>query len=180
MNAPRAQATFAPAAAFIAIALTGCGPSVTTLNHMAGAGAIHRNAPVLAHVQIDIDAPPTRVWALLVNAPAWPQWDPDITQVSITQPLSPGTRFTWSEGSSTIHSQVQLFEPEQRLGWTGTALTAKAVHQWRLTPMAGSHTLVTIDESMDGPLMATLFSSSQLADSAHNWLASLKRAAEQH
>jgi uncharacterized protein YndB with AHSA1/START domain len=173
---PRKIAAFAVAL----FTLTGCGPSLTRLNQLASTGAIHQDAPVLAHVQIDIDAPSARIWSLLVNAQAWPQWDPDITQVSITQPLAPGTRFTWGEGSSTVHSQVQLFEPEQRLGWTGTALTAKAVHQWRLTPEPGGHTLVTIDESMDGPLMARLFSSRQLADSAHDWLVSLKKASEQH
>jgi uncharacterized protein YndB with AHSA1/START domain len=139
---------------------------------------------VIAHVQIEIDAQPSRVWALLVNAPAWPQWDPDISKVSVTQPpgttlLGPGTRFTWGEGSNTVHSQVQLFEPERRLCWTGTAFTAKAIHEWDLTPAPGGHTLVAINESMDGPLMARLFSSQKLAESGAAWLSSLKKAAEQ-
>ena len=158
--------------------LAGCSPSMQQLDRLASTGAIDKNAPVLAHVQIEIDAPPAKVWALLVNAPAWPTWNEDIAKVSVTQPLAPGTRFSWGAGSSEVHSEVQLFEPEHRLGWTGTAYTAKAVHQWELSPASGSHTLVKVDESMDGPLMAMLFSSQKLMEADRSWLASLKAAAE--
>ncbi len=78
-----------------------------------------------------------------------------------------------------MHSQVQLFEPEHRLGWTGRIYAAKAIHLWRLTPEPNGHTLVTIDESMDGPFMAALFSSQKLAETDNTWLEDLKRTAEQ-
>jgi uncharacterized protein YndB with AHSA1/START domain len=168
----------AGAITIVLFALAGCGPSMTSLNHLAGAGEVDRNAPVLAHVQIEIAAPPPRVWALLIDAPAWPRWDPDITKVSVTQPLSMGTRFTWGEGGNRVSSEVQLFEPERRLIWTGTAFTAKAIHKWELSPEPGGHTLVTIDESMDGPLMSKLYSSQKLAEAANEWLTYLKKSAE--
>ena len=106
-------------------ALAGCGPSIARLNELAATGRVRPGAPVVAHVQIEITAPPARVWALLVDAPSWPRWDADISKVSITQPLAPGTQFTWGEGSNQVHSQVQLFEPEKRLAWTGTAFTVE-------------------------------------------------------
>jgi hypothetical protein len=96
----------------------------------------------------------------------------------VTQPLTLGTRFTWGAGSSEVHSTVQLFESEHRLGWTGTAYTAKAVHQLELSSMPGGRTRVTIRESMDGPLMAMLFSSQKLTGAGRSWLGSLKAAAE--
>ncbi len=161
------------------VALAGCGPSMQTLDSLAGSGRVDPVAPVIAHVQIGIDAPPNKVWALLVNAPAWPRWNTDIASVSTTQPLAPGQQFTWSTGSTTIHSQVQLFEPKRSLGWTGTAYTAKAVHVWKLTPEPDGSTRVSIDESMDGPLMATLFSSKKLIEADQAWLAALKKATEQ-
>jgi len=175
----------APALALSLMVLGGCGPSMDRLDELARTGSIDQNAPVIARVQIEIDAQPAPVWALLVDATRWPQWDPEISKVSITQPpgagsLGPGARFTWGEGSTTVYSKVQLFEPERRLCWTGTALTAKAIHAWELTPAPGGHTLVAINESMDGPLMAKLYSSQQLAESAHAWLARLKKAAEPH
>lgn len=178
MNAFRARATGLTAAALILFALTGCGPSLAKLNQLAGAGAINQRAPVIAHAQIEIAASPAKVWALLVNAPAWPRWSQDIMKVSATAPLTLGTHFTWEEGGNTVHSQVQLFETERRLGWTGTAYTAKAIHQWELASRPGGHTLVTVNESMDGPLMATLFSSQKLRESGLAWLSSLKNAAE--
>ena len=73
---------------------------------------------------------------------------------------------------------MQLFEPERRLSWTGTALTAKAVHVWELKPEAGNQTLVTVMESMDGPFMAKIYPSGKLAAADTEWLAALKQAAE--
>ena len=162
----------------VCLLLAGCGPSLTRLNELAVRGQIDQAAPVRMHVQIEVAAPPARVWALLVNAPAWPRWNQAITKVSAAGPLALGTRFTWAEGANTVHSQVQLFEPERRLGWTGTAYTAKAIHQWELAAAPAGHTLVTVDESMDGPLMATLFSSQELQESGQAWLASMKSEAE--
>ncbi len=166
------------AASLVLLGLAGCGPTLWTLNALANAGAIDETAPVIAHAQAEIAVSPARVWALLVDAHAWPSWQTDISTVSTGGPLAPGQRFTWSEGGTTVHSQVQLLEPDRRLGWTGTAYTAKAIHLWRLTPEPNGHTLVAIEESMDGPLMATFVSSQQLTNVADTWLKDLKRAAE--
>lgn len=131
-----------------------------------------------AHVQIEIAAPPAGVWALLVDASSWPTWQKNINRVTATGPLARGSRFTWQTGGTTIHSQVQLFEPGQRLAWTGTAMTAKAVHVWQLKPLPGNRTLVIVDESMDGPWMAKMYPSEKLAASDDDWLRALKQAAE--
>ena len=79
----------------------------------------------------------------------------------------------------SLHSQVQLFEPDHRLAWTGTAWTAKAIHLWTLQATPGGHTTVSIRESMDGPLLGSLYSSDDLAAAGRAWLQALKRAAEQ-
>jgi uncharacterized protein YndB with AHSA1/START domain len=160
------------------LALAGCGPSLGRLDEMARSGEIDSGAPVVAHVEMEIAAPPAKVWALLIDAGRWPMWDQDIARVSVTGPLALGTRFTWGEGSNTVHSEVQLFEPGRRLAWTRTAFTAKAIHAWVLRPSAGGGTVVTVDESMDGPLMAQMFSSEKLAASDRDWLGYLKKAAE--
>jgi uncharacterized protein YndB with AHSA1/START domain len=161
-----------------ALVFAGCGDSLTQLNQLAAAGAIHETAPVTAHVQILIAAPPAKVWGLLVDAPSWPKWQTSLESVTAPGPLASGIRFTWKTGGTTIHSQVQLFDPERRLSWTGTAMTAKAVHVWELTPQGNAQTLVTVKESMDGPLMAKMFPSEKLAETDNAWLAALKLAAE--
>lgn len=76
-----------------------------------------------ASVSIDIDAPPERVWAVMTNVEAWPQWTASVTEakrldtghfdvgsrVRLRQPRLPvtvwtvdevesGTSFTWVTG----------------------------------------------------------------------------------
>ena len=159
--------------------LVGCGASVETLKNIAAAGSINQRAPVTTHLEIIIAASPTRVWNLLIDAPSWPKWAPQIESVSAPGPLMDGTSFTWKTGDSNIHSQVQLVEPLHRLSWTGTAFTAKAIHVWELAPQPNGGTKVTVNESMDGPLMKILFSSTELTEADSDWLTSLKREAEQ-
>src|SRR5271170_2601362 len=120
----------------------GCGDSHTTLNQLSAAGSIHEDAPVTTHLQIQIAAPSAKVWALLVDAPSWPRWAKQVESVTVERPLAVGTRFPWTTGGTGIRSQVQLFEPERRLSWTGTALTAKAVHVWELQPQSNNQTLL--------------------------------------
>jgi hypothetical protein len=60
-----------------------------------------------------------------------------------------------------------------------TTRATKAVHVWELKPESGNQTLLTMKESMDGLLMAKLYSSQKLAEAGNEWLLALKRAAEQ-
>jgi uncharacterized protein YndB with AHSA1/START domain len=161
-------------------AAVGCGASLDALNRLATNGSIHEDAPVITHLQVQIAAPVARVWALLIDARSWPKWNKQIERVAAPGLLGSGTRFTWTTGGANIHSQVQLCEPEHRLSWTGTALTAKAIHVWELEPKPGNQTLVTVKESMDGPWMAQIYSSQKLASAGSEWLAALKQAAEQN
>jgi hypothetical protein len=115
----------------------------------------------------------------MIDAPSGPKWQKPIENVTAAGRLENGMRFSWGTGSTNIRSQVQLFEPERRRRWTGTAMTAKAVHVWELKPESGNQTLLTMKESMDGPLMAKLYSSQALGEAGNEWLLALKRAAEQ-
>jgi uncharacterized protein YndB with AHSA1/START domain len=161
-------------------AAVGCGASLDALNRLATNGSIHEDAHVTTHLQVQIAAPVAQVWALLIDARSWPKWNKQIEGVAAPGLLESGTRFTWTTGGANIHSQVQLCEPEHRLSWTGTALTAKAIHVWELEPKPGNQTLVTVKESMDGPWMAQIYSSQKLASAGSEWLAALKQAAEQN
>jgi uncharacterized protein YndB with AHSA1/START domain len=158
------------------ILVEGCGDSRDML---AASGSIDEDAPVRVHLQMRIAASPSRVWALLVNASDWPKWQIQIKSVGTPGPLVIGTRFTWKTGGSEMHSEIHLFVPERRLAWTSTAQTAKAIYVWELKPQVGGTTLVTMEESVDRPLVAMFYSSSEFATADNEWLASLKRAAEE-
>lgn len=163
---------------FLALLLGGCGPSLDTLNRMAANGFINDNAPVRARLELQIAAPASKVWALLVDAPSWPKWQKQIESVTAEGRLRQGMQFSWKTGGVSVHSQVQLFDSERQLAWTGTALTAKAIHVWQLKAQPGNQTLVTVKESMDGLLMAHIFPSEKLAESEKQWALALKKAAE--
>ena len=165
-------------AALLPICLAGCGAPLPELNRLARGGTIHSTAPVLAHVQLQIAAPPPRVWSLLVNAACWPVWNRSITKVVARTPLQSGTRFDWSTGDITIHSQVQRFQPDRSLSWTGVAYTVKAVHVWVLEPLPNGRTRVSEQESIEGPLASSVISSQDLTKADNEWLIALQHAAE--
>lgn len=159
------------------LALTGCGKPMADLDRMAAEGSIDSAAPVTAHVQVAVHAPAERVWSVLVDLPSWPRWQQGIESVS-GPPLSLGSTFVWATGGTKIQSEVRSFQPTHRLSWTGKAYTAKAVHVWTLTALAPDWTRVAVDESMEGPLMAKLFSSQQLQKADTDWVRALKQQAE--
>lgn len=163
---------------FAALLVHGCGPRLSLLDELAQSGKINERAPVIAHLEIEINAPPAKVWALLVDAPAWPTWEKQINAVNSDGPLAAGKKFLWKSGDTEIASQVQLFEPQTRLAWTGSAMSAKAIHVWQLQEVPGDRTRVLMKESMDGPLMSRLFPQDKLNDAGMQWLVALKHAAE--
>jgi uncharacterized protein YndB with AHSA1/START domain len=179
MNESMRKASGATALLLAVLTVNGCGDSLATLNRLAGIGSIHEDAPVTTHLQVLIAAPPAKVWTLLVDAPSWPKWQQAIESVEAPGPLKNRLSFSWRMGGTNIRSQVQLFEPERRLSWTGTAMTAKAIHVWELKPEPGNRTLVIMKESLDGPLMTKFYSSQELGRADNEWLLALKRAAEQ-
>ena len=159
---------------------TGCGTPISSLNSLAKAGQINSAAPVRAGVQISISAPAQTVWALLVNAQDWTAWNSHIQRVDATGTLHQGMIFAWETGGTKITSRVQLAETNRRLAWTGTAFSAKAVHVWELDSGPGGQTIVRMQESLDGPFIAHFVSSTELVEADTEWLAALKKVAEQH
>ncbi|RXS97076.1 hypothetical protein [Silvibacterium dinghuense] len=59
-------------------------------------------------------------------------------------------------------------------------MMAKAVHLWELRPTANGGTVVIVQESLEGPLVARFVSSSQLTNTDLAWLKALKTRAESH
>lgn len=161
-----------------ALLVQGCGPRLSLLDELAQTGKINERSPVTAHLEIEINAPPAKVWSLLVDAPSWPKWEKQINAVNSDGPLAAGKKFLWKSGDTEIASQVQLFEPERRLAWTGTAMSAKAIHVWELKEAPGNRTQLLMKESMDGPLISRLFPADKLSAAGMQWLVALKHAAE--
>lgn len=160
--------------------VAGCGPRLSTLDKLAQEGKVNERSPDVAHLEIEINAPPAKVWSLLANPQTWPQWDKQIASTTALGPFTAaGTNFIWKSGDTEIHSQTQLVEPQTRLAWTGTAMSAKAIHVWQLQSIPGDRTRVSMAESMDGPLISRLFPPDRLKEAGQQWLIALKKAVEE-
>ena len=141
--------------------------------------AVDRTAPVIAHHEVDIQAPLDTVWRLHTDINAWPTWQTDISAAHLEGVLEPAASFDWASYGLSVTSTVYDLAEEARVLWGGTASGITGVHEWLFsqTP-AGVH--VTTNESFAGePVTADAAGLQSLLDaSLVSWLVDLKAAAE--
>ena len=116
---------------------------------------IDADAPVVSRAEIEIDAPPEQVWAVLTAFDQWPTWNPDVKAMSAQQPVAVGSTFRWKAGPGTVTSTIQRLEPPLLIAWSGRTMGIRAVDVFRLDARGGT-TLVRQEESWNG-LVARLF-----------------------
>jgi hypothetical protein len=114
-----------------------------------------RGAPVYAEGEVEVDADAEAVWHVVAGIDRYAAWNPDIRDVSIHGPIAEGTTFRWKAGPGTITSTIRRVEAPRVLAWTGTTLTIKAIHVWKLEPADG-RARVRLEESWHG-LLARMF-----------------------
>jgi hypothetical protein len=117
---------------------------------------IDRNAPVIAHHEIDIAAPLEAVWDLHTDVDAWPSWNQEMTAAKLDGAFAPGGSFTWTSYGFIM-----------------------GVHEWRFEPTPGGVQVITTESFAGDPvdtdpagLQATL------DNSLTAWLTRLKQKAE--
>ncbi len=115
---------------------------------------INEAARVKARSSGFIDAPPEQVWSVLSDLRRWPEWNTDVSTMSMDGPLTLGTRFHWKVSGFTINSQLIEVSPPARIAWSGRMVGVNAIHVWHLEAK-GSGTEVTTEESFEG-LLPTL------------------------
>jgi hypothetical protein len=134
---------------------------------------------------IDIQATPDRVWEILTDFPAYPEWNPFIT--SIAGEPTPGSTLEVRiapPGATprTFKPRVLVAEPGRELRWLGRLLTAGVFdgeHSLRIEPIDDSRAHFVQTERFRGVLVP-LFGST-LEKTARGFTAmneALKRRAE--
>lgn len=107
---------------------------------------------VHVHNEMDMDVPPERVWAWLIRAKLWPTWYKNSGNVIIeggASDLAPGTKFRWKTFGVNLESQVQEYEPFQRLAWNAKSFGIDAFHIWLIeNTSVGCH--VVTEENQNG------------------------------
>jgi len=108
---------------------------------------------------VEIDAPPARVWEVLVDLPAYPQWNPFIVEahgtVAVGEKLSlrmalPG----WDP--MPIEPRLLVVEPERELRWKGQLFVPglfDGEHVFALIALPGGRTRLDHSEAFAGVLL---------------------------
>lgn len=119
------------------------------------------SSPIHFTNEIEIAAPAEKVWSLLLDHTAWPEFYPFVEHVQLLdghESLRLGTRFETSLAGQDVRASVQEFEPVSRVAWGGFPIAAqesKAYHAWIITPTPnGCH--VWTEEVMKGPFWIEL------------------------
>lgn len=140
---------------------------------------IDRNAPVVAHHEIDIAAPLEKVWDLHTNVEEWPTWNAEVSTAKLEGAFAPGRSFTWTSYDFTVTSTIYEVENGARTLWGGAAQGIMGTHEWRFE-RAGDGVRVTTTESFAGePVEADTASLQAVLDNSLTaWLARMKARAE--
>lgn len=141
--------------------------------------SVNKEAPVLAKVEIEIDADPNIVWNILADIEAWPNWNGDVESATLNGELKPGTQFQWKAGPGKITSVLQDVEPPHLIAWTGKTLGIKAIDVFKINVVDGK-TIVHEEESWEGLLSRAMHGRLQkmLETSLQSGLEALKTEAE--
>ncbi len=130
-----------------------------------------------------IDASPERIWAILTDGAAYPEWEPNT--VRIEGRIAPGeklTAFSTLSPGRAFPVKVTEFVPHQKMTWTGGMPFGlfTGERSFTLTPRGDGVTEFTLREVFTGPLLGLLGRALPDLDTAFaQFAASLKRRAEQ-
>jgi hypothetical protein len=131
--------------------------------------------------EANIEAPPETVWAIITDAPGYPQWDSGVRQVKGT--IAPGEKIkvvSEANPGRAFPVEVTGFEPARSMTGSGGMPLGlfKGVRTFTLTPQDGG-TRFTMREEYSGPLLGMIWRSMpDLGPSFEQFARGLKARAE--
>ncbi len=105
-------------------------------------------------VGINISAPPSRIWALLTDAPGYPAWNSTIVEIEGRIAQDEEIHLTAQiDPSRTFDLTVSTYEENRRLVWGDGGAMFKGVRTFELRVRTDGTTDVTMVEVMTGSMM---------------------------
>jgi hypothetical protein len=130
-----------------------------------------------------INASPERIWAILTDAAAYPEWDPGMERLEGR--IAAGEKvkaFTKLQPGRAFPAKVTEFVPGRSMKWTGGMPLGlfKGERTFTLEPRGDGTTEFALREAFSGPLLG-IFGRSipDLTPSFEQFAAGLKRRAEE-
>ena len=107
-------------------------------------------------VSSSIEASPDAIWAILTDAPAYPDWDNGVLRIDGR--IAPGERiklYSEVDPRRGFPLEVEQFEPGRRMTWRGGMPLGlfKGLRTFELTPESNGATRFTMEERFSGPLL---------------------------
>ena len=140
------------------------------------------DCPVHVRNELEMDSPPSTVWAWLVRAQLWPTWYPNSANIKFLNGQAPdlklGTRFKWKTFGITVESTVLEFVFPERLAWNARALGFDGYHAW-LIQQTDEDCKVLTEETQRGwlPILQKAFAPTRIERLHQVWLERLKENA---
>lgn len=132
-------------------------------------------------VGANINAPANRIWALLTDAQAFPQWNSTVQ--SIEGKIAPGQTiklYVKVAPGRAFKLTVSEFVPDQRMVWSDGNFVFRGVRTYTLTPQADKTTDFTMAEVFSGAMLPLIAGSlPAFGPEFEKFAADLKWAAEQ-
>ena len=131
---------------------------------------------------VKIKASPETIWAILTNAPAYPEWEPGVDRIEGR--IAPGekiTAYTKLSPGRAFPVKVTEFRPGQKMTWTGGMPLGlfKGERTFTLAPQNNGVVEFTVHEIFSGPLLPLIGRSiPDLTSSFEQFAAGLKNHAE--
>jgi hypothetical protein len=132
-----------------------CSPAGSAATDASGDGMFHW----MITTSVEIDAPPARVWSVLTDLSAYPQWNPFIVAASGT--VAAGERLSLSMAlpgrePMSIKPRLLVVEPDRELRWKGRLVIPglfDGEHVFVLEPLEGGRTRLDHWERFGGLLL---------------------------
>ncbi len=113
-------------------------------------GGFDEASPVVIRDELEVKAPPARVWDELTSVERWARWHRGVGFAVLRGPLEPGTPLLWRVDGMRVSSILVEVEKGHRIGWTIRTLGGRGYQRWILESLPSGHTLVKLEESWNG------------------------------
>ena len=144
---------------------------------LAQEGKINENASIKDQHSIIINAPIERVWNIVSNVAAWPEWNGEIKNLKISEPPVEGTKFDWKIGRMNLSSQIQLMEKPGVIAFTGKSTLVKRIYVWSFET-DDKQTIASLSTSLQGWFTVWVENHRSVYNELLSWLELLKQKAE--